>query len=115
MTAQPRSVSGTTPTRSPIRLTARFIDSDGSSAIASDTSRNDLSRSSWEYFLGAGKPHLPGGIRPCTKPGAIQTAANTPRATALIPRVGHVHFLGPGPNPVPALCEEPEPPVIKRA
>lgn len=41
------------PTRSAIRLTAWFIDSDASSAIASETSRIDRSRNSWGYFLGA--------------------------------------------------------------
>ena len=51
---QPRSVSAFTPTRCPIRTTAAFSDSSGSSFLASATSRIARSRSSGGYFLGAG-------------------------------------------------------------
>lgn len=50
----PRSVSGTTPTLGPIRVTAAFSDNSGSSAIASLTRRIARSRNSCGYFLGAG-------------------------------------------------------------
>ncbi len=51
---QPRNVSALTPTRCPIRTTAAFSDSSGSSFLASATSRIARSRSSGGYFLGAG-------------------------------------------------------------
>ena len=50
----PRSVSGFTPVRCPIRTTAAFSDSSGSSLRASCTSRMARSRNSCGYFLGAG-------------------------------------------------------------
>jgi hypothetical protein len=54
---QPRNVSGTTPTRSPMRRTAWFNVSDGSSAIASAT-RIDRSRSSCGYSSVLAQPRL---------------------------------------------------------
>ncbi len=77
--AQPRSLSGTTPTRGPIRSTAPFNDKFGSSAIASDTRRRARSRSSFGYFLGAGTRSLSRGLRPSTNPGALHTASSTAR------------------------------------
>jgi hypothetical protein len=53
----PRSVSGTTPTRGPIRNTAAFNESPGSWAIAAPTSRGARSRNSSGCFLGAGTTH----------------------------------------------------------
>lgn len=50
----PRNVSGLTPTRCPILITAWFIDNEGSSFIASRTRRMERSRNSGGYFLGAG-------------------------------------------------------------
>ena len=69
---QLRSVSGTTPTRGPICLTAPLIVNDGSSVIASATNRTERSRNSCGYFLGAGMTPPFRGIRPSTKPGTIQ-------------------------------------------
>jgi hypothetical protein len=69
--AQPRSVSATIPTRGPIRFTAAFNDNDGSSFIASATSRNARSRSSSGYFRGAGTDPPSRGFRPSTAPGAV--------------------------------------------
>ena len=69
--AQPRSVSGTTPTRGPIRRTAPFNDKFGSSDIASDTRRRARSRSSFGYFLGAGTGPLSRGFRASINPGAV--------------------------------------------
>jgi len=51
---QPRNVSGPTPTRYPIRITAAVNDNPGSSCLASTTIRCARSRSSSGYFLGAG-------------------------------------------------------------
>jgi hypothetical protein len=48
---QPRSVSGLTPTRCPIRVTAAFRDRPGSCSRASRTSRCARSRSSGGYLV----------------------------------------------------------------
>ena len=69
---QPRNVSGTTPTRGPIRLTAPFSVSDESSDIDSATMRCAGSRSSFGYFLGAGITPPFRGIRPSTRARAVQ-------------------------------------------
>ena len=68
---QPRNVSGTTPTRGPIRSTTWFTGSDGSSALASVTRRCARSRSSSGYFLGCWHDPPSCGIRPSTNPGAV--------------------------------------------
>jgi hypothetical protein len=61
----------------PTRFTAPFIDTDGSSAIASTTNRTERSRNSSGYFLGAGMNPPLRGISPFKKPGAIQSATQT--------------------------------------
>ena len=70
--AQPRNVSGTIATRGPIRCTAPFNDSPGSSAIASVTSRKARSRNSFGYFLGAATDPLSRGFNASTSAGAVQ-------------------------------------------
>jgi hypothetical protein len=69
---QPRSVSGCTPTRGPIRFTAAFSDRSGSCSRASATSRCARSRNSFGYFLGAGTTPLSRGFGPPTRPVATQ-------------------------------------------
>ena len=82
---QLRSVSGTTPTRGPTRLTAPLIVNDGSSAIASATNRTERSRNSSGYFLGAGMTPPFRGIRPSTKPGTIHSSSDWLISTNLPP------------------------------
>jgi len=71
-------VSGTTPTFGAILFTAAFKDNDESSLIASATNRCARSRNSSGYFLGAGMTPPFRGIRPSTRPGAIQISLEYP-------------------------------------
>lgn len=66
----------------------RWIDNDGSSLIASATTRCARSRSSSGYFLGAGMTPPFRGIRLPTRPGAIQDSVvgDGRKAQALIDR-----------------------------